>query len=242
MLLLFAVGSALADEPAGEPNPYDEPAGESNPHGPPGAPGVGASGETAGVGGPEAGVAEAEAGEAEGEEEPIDPNAVRFLIEIVVGGAGNLYGDVEGSDLTFALLGRPSFVWPWGMWLYFEVGQEHMEETRADRNVTLDITPIRLGLGASVPVEMVDIRVAVQAAAQRWWVGGARPVEGWRTGAGLVLGASYRIASCCVVGAEVGMDFLPRAVQIEYDGEPLFGLDPWRWRAGAWFGFDVAAL
>ena len=140
------------------------------------------------------------------------------------------------------MVARPNLVWSWGLWVEAEVGWHRLQSSR-ESDVALDSIPLRLGLGGVIPLDSWDIRFAVQAIADYWRTSGdARAVSGWRGGAGLIALGTYHLAPCCAVGLEAGMEFLPRAVQIDFAGEPLVALGQLQWHAGVWFGFELAVL
>jgi hypothetical protein len=100
-----------------------------------------------------------------------------------------------------------------------------------------------LGLGVLSPWESWSIRASLRAVVQYWRASGeAIHVSDWRSGGGLLVGGAYRVTPWCDVGVEAGLDFLPRAVQLDYAGQPLLALGQIRWRAGIWIGFAVAEL
>lgn len=165
-----------------------------------------------------------------------------LLLEILSGGSGDLWGQGSGEDTGIDVLGRIGLEWPWGLWVELESGWQRVSGTGAP-DVALDLVPIRVGVGGAIPLGSWEIRFALQAIAG-WWraAGEGLHPAGWRGGAGLVAGGTYRFVPWCMVGLEAGMEYEPRAVEIDYLGEPAATLGQLRWRVGATVGFEVAAL
>ncbi len=165
-----------------------------------------------------------------------------FHLDLAIGASGDLWGTAVGESRGLAIAFRPSLVWSWGLWLEVEAGWERLVADR-EADVSLNVAPMALGLGLLLPWESWSLRASLRAVVQYWRASGeAIHVSDWRTGGGLLVAAAYRVASWCDVGLEAGLDFLPRAVQLDYAGQPLLALGQLRWRAGVWVGFAVAEL
>ena len=171
-----------------------------------------------------------------------DGDQVGLLLELWFGGSGDLWGQGSGRDEAIDLAGRVGFAWPWGLWVELEGGWQRIP-AGASRTLALDWAPLRAGIGGILSWDPWELRFAVQALAEFWRVSGdARHPSGWRGGVGLLVGGAYRVAPWCLVGVEAGLDFSPRAVQIDDGGRPTLTSGQLRWRAGAVVGFEAAGL
>ncbi|MBI5487277.1 MAG: hypothetical protein HY905_08090 [Deltaproteobacteria bacterium] len=165
-----------------------------------------------------------------------------LLLELGFGGSGDVWGEGSGEDASGDLLVRAGVAWRWGLWVELEAGWRRIPGGGA-ADYALDFVPVRLGIGGALAWEPWELRFALQATADYWRVtGDALHPSGWRGGAGLVLGGAYRVAPWCLVGLEAGLEFTPRALQLDYRGEPGATSGQVRWRAGVVVGFEAAGL
>jgi hypothetical protein len=170
------------------------------------------------------------------------PSTTVFHLDLAIGASGDLWGTAAGESRGLAIAFRPGFAWSWGLWLEIEAGWERLVADR-EADVSLNVAPFALGLGVLLPWESWSLRASLRAVVQYWRASGeALHASDWRSGGGLLVAGAYRVASWCDVGLEAGLDFLPRAVQLDYAGQPLLALGQFRWRAGVWIGFAVADL
>jgi hypothetical protein len=173
---------------------------------------------------------------------PAGSDEMALAFEILSDGTGDLWGTAAGDDVGVELVGRVGFAWPWGLWLTLEAGWQRVFADRVP-DVQLDAVPLRLGLGGVIHLESWSIRAALQAIAEFWRVSGeAFHPSGWRGGAGLIVDGAYHIVPWCAVGLEAGLEFLPRAVEVDYRDDPLLALGQFRWRAGVFVSFEIAGL
>jgi hypothetical protein len=167
---------------------------------------------------------------------------VGLLFELSLGGAGDLWGQGSGPNEATELTGRVGFAWPWGLWVSLEGGWQRIAAA-GTADLALHWAPLRAGIGGLLSWTPWELRFAVQALAEYWRAaGGSRNPEGWRGGAGLLVGGAFRLTPWCLVGIEAGMEFSPRAVQIDAGNTPLAASGQLRWRAAAVVGFQLAAL
>jgi hypothetical protein len=170
------------------------------------------------------------------------PSTTAFHLDLAIGASGDLWGTAAGESRGLAIAFRPSFAWSWGLWLEMEAGWERLVPDR-EPDVSLNVAPFALGLGVLIPWESWSIRASLRAVVQYWRASGeAIHVSDWRSGGGLLVAGAYRVAPWCDVGLEAGLEFFPRAVQLDYADQPLLALGQLRWRAGVWIGFAVADL
>ncbi|MBI5501168.1 MAG: hypothetical protein HY907_13060 [Deltaproteobacteria bacterium] len=173
---------------------------------------------------------------------PAGQDRPALLLELGFGGSGDAWGSGSGEDAGLDLLLRAGITWPWGLWVELEAGWQRIPGAGA-ADYAMDLVPVRLGIGGALSWSPWELRFAVQAIADYWRVSGdSLHPSGWRGGAGLVLGGAYRVAPWCLVGLEAGLEFTPRAVQIDYGGEPGATSGQLRWRAGVVVGFEAASL
>jgi hypothetical protein len=173
---------------------------------------------------------------------PAEPQELGFWVELLSGATGDLWGTARGEDFAVELFGRVGLAWSWGLWAELEAGWQR-GLAGGDLDVAIDSAPIRLGIGGQIPLDAWSIRLALQAIVQPWSVSGdTRRASGWRGGAGALVEGTYLVAPWCFVGLGLGLEFLPRAVELDYLDQPILALGQLRWRAGVIVGFRVAGL
>jgi hypothetical protein len=165
----------------------------------------------------------------------------RFGLEWGMGAEGDLWGEASGRTIGAFTVLRPSLVWPWGLWVHLEAG---FGASWADAGEALGLatTPVRIGGGWEFPFETGSFRLALQGSVQPWLSLGGVEHRGWRAGAGLLACASWHPVPGVAMGADLGVEFLPRAVELRYRDEAVLGLGQLRWRAGAWIGFEFGEM
>lgn len=154
----------------------------------------------------------------------------------LVGGAGDLSPASPAASGSPVLGLRVELAWRWGMWVHAELAW-HFLRTGWPLDASLDLLPVRVGLGAAVPFGEWQFRLGFQAVVEPWWAAGERADSGLRSGAGLLLATCWRPAGWVTVGADLGFELLPEALLVRYYEESLFSAGSWRVRGQLWVAF-----
>ncbi|MBI5502709.1 MAG: hypothetical protein HY907_20855 [Deltaproteobacteria bacterium] len=168
-------------------------------------------------------------------DQPPERSAWTWVVGIAVGAEGDIGGSSARRGTGFDLGLRVEAIHEAGVWL---TGQFDWTITWADRGETLLLetgTP-RLLAGATLGTAVWAVRLGLGGAFQGWWTAGGTAPSGWRLGTALAASFRWQALSWLAVGGEAGVDVYRTRVEVDFGGEPVFGLDHWRWRAGAWLG------
>ena len=155
------------------------------------------------------------------------------MVELLAGAAGNLGGEVGGRSTAFVLGGRTGLEWHGGVWGYVAVGW-HCVAVSSPLSATLELVPLRVGVGAVLPVEDWRIRLAFEALFEWWRAEGEARWSDWRSGGGLLFSWGRVFLPWLEGGIDLGADLTPGALELTYRDAPVLSASAWRWRAGAW--------
>ena len=161
------------------------------------------------------------------------PAAWSVVVELLAGAAGNLGGEVGGRSTAFVLGGRTGLEWHGGIWGYVAVGW-HYVAVSSPLSATLELVPLRVGVGAVLSVEDWRIRLAFEALFEWWRAEGEARWSDWRAGGGLLFSWGRVFLSWLEGGIDLGADLTPGALELTYRDVPVLSASAWRWRAGAW--------
>jgi hypothetical protein len=174
--------------------------------------------------------AEPPRGAAAAEEEP---PVWQWGLGLSFGADGNLGGSAQRRRVGFDLGLRAEVKHAEGVWLAAQLDWTIAFADRAEQLLLETATP-RLIAGAALGTDVWSVRFGLGWAFQGWWTDGGVAPSGWRMGGAFVTSVCWRPLSWLAVGVEASVELYRTRVEIDYADDPVFGLDYWRWRAGAW--------